>query len=133
MEPDASPIIIAILNSSEDLLDLLAEAFRDEGFQVVTHHLLPFRSGKEDLAQFFAQHQPDVVVWELAIPYAENWAYFQRMRQTPAVRDCPIILTSTNVARLRQVADPSIDAFEVVGKPFDLDQLIQLVQQAQRS
>ena len=125
----ASPTI-AILNSSEDLLDLLAEVFRDEGFRVVTHHLIPFRRGKEDIALFFAEHQPDVVVWELSIPYDENWAFFRRINQTPAVLNFPIILTSTNVKQLRQIADPTIEAFEVVGKPFDLSQLINLVRQA---
>lgn len=132
METDAASPCLAILNSSEDLLELLAEAFKDEGFWVVTHHLLPFRRGQADIEQFFTQRRPDVAIWELSIPYDENWKFFQRMRQTPAVRSCPIILTTTNVARLRQAADPTIDAFEVVGKPFDLDQLIELVRQALR-
>jgi CheY-like chemotaxis protein len=130
METDVPRPVLAILNSSEDLLELLGEVFKDEGFWVVTHHLLPFRRGQEDVTQFFAQRRPDVAIWELSIPYEENWAFFHRMRQAPAVRDCPIILTTTNIARLRQAADPAIDAFEVVGKPFDLDQLICLVRQA---
>ena len=133
METDVPRPILAILNSSEDLLELLAEAFKDEGFGVITHHLLPFRRGQEDVTQFFAQHRPDVAIWELSIPYNDNWTFFHRTRQAPAVRDCPIILTSTNVTRLRQAADADIDAFEVVGKPFDLDQLVALARQALRS
>ena len=130
METDVPRPILAILNSSEDLLELLAEAFKDEGVRVITHHLLPFRRGQEDVTSFFAQHRPDVAIWELSIPYDENWTFFQRMRLAPAVRDCPIILTTTNIGRLRQAADADIDAFEVVGKPFDLDQLVELVRQA---
>lgn len=130
METDASRPVLAILNSSEDLLELLTEAFKDEGFRVVTHHLMPFRRGQEDMTQFFAQHRPDVAMWELSIPYEENWTFFQRMRLAPAVRDCLIILTTTNIGRLRQTAEADIDAFEVVGKPFDLDQLVALVKQA---
>lgn len=130
METDAPRPTLAILNSSEDLLELLAEAFKDEGFRVATHHLMPFRRGQDDVTQFFAQHRPDVAIWELSVPYNENWTFFQRMRQAPAVRDCPIILTSTNVTRLRQAVDADVDAFEVVGKPFDLAQLVSLVRQA---
>jgi DNA-binding NtrC family response regulator len=130
MEAANAPPTIAILNSSEDLLELLSEAFGDEGFRVVTHHLIPFRLGHEDVAQFFAWHRPEVVIWELSIPYDENWAFFRNIRQTPSVLNCPVILTSTNVTQLRNVADPAIDAFEVVSKPFDLNQLIDLVRQA---
>ena len=129
METTDAPPVIAILNSSEELLELLAEVFKDEGFRVVTRHLMPFRRGHDDLAQFFVQHRPDVALWELNIPYDENWVYFQRMRRIPAVLNCPVILTSTNVAQLRKVADEDIDAFEVVGKPFDMNQLLDLVWQ----
>lgn len=129
METGDAPPTLVILNSSLDLLEVLAEVFRDEGFQVVTHHLMPFRRGQVDLIAFFAQHRPDVVLWELNIPYDKNWAYFQQIRQTPAVLNCPVILTSTNVTQLRKVANADIDAFEVVGKPFDLNQLIELVRQ----
>ncbi len=130
METGAASPKIAILNSSQDLLELLAEAFRDEGFRVVTHHLIPFRRGQEDVAAFFARHRPEVVIWELNIPYDENWAYFQRIRQMPGVLNCPVILTSTNVTQLRKVVNTDVDAFEVVGKPFDLYQLMALVRQA---
>jgi DNA-binding response OmpR family regulator len=129
MGSGAVPPTLAILNSSEDLLELLVEVFREEGFRVVTRHLMPLRRGQEDVAQFLARYRPEVVIWELNIPYDKNWAFFQRIRHTPGVLNCPVILTSTNVAQLRKAADADIDAFEVVGKPFDLNQLIELVRQ----
>ncbi len=85
--------LIACVDSSEDIVQLLADYLRLEGFRAVAH-ATPVRWGAEPVIQFIAQLRPDACVYTVSLPYAENWAEFQALRA--AVPDVPFVLTTTN-------------------------------------
>jgi hypothetical protein len=43
------------------------------------------------------------------------------------------VLTSTNAKHVERLAGPQHHIYEIVGKPFDLGQLVQAVKEATRS
>ena len=46
---------------------------------------------------------------------------------------CPVVLTSTNAQYVQRLAGRDAQIFEVVVKPFDLDQVTEAAKQAVRS
>ena len=121
--------LLAIVNTSVDLAEMLAEAAKEEGYRTVTGWVSEFRSGRQDLAAFLREHEPDVVLWDIAIPYEENWRYLQSVRAANIMGDCPLVLTTTNKRALEALVGPT-NTLEVVGKPYDLAELFAAVERA---
>ena len=126
------PDVVAVFNTSEDTIDMLRVVFENAGFVVVTVMTTSIRDGKIDLEAFMRQHKPKVVVYDIAIPYEQNWRLFQHMRASPACKDIRFVLTTTNVAQVEKVAGREQLLHEIVGKPYDLDQVARAVKEAAR-
>ena len=126
--PQSSPLL-AIVNTSVDLAQMLAEAAQEEGYRTVTAWVSEFRAGRQDLAAFLREHEPDAVIWDVAIPYAENWALLERVRTDAASRNRHFVVTTTNKQALEAFVSTT-DAHEIVGKPYDLDELVAAVRGA---
>jgi CheY-like chemotaxis protein len=125
------PPVVALINSTPDIVEMLRIAFEHAGFVVVSTFTYLVRSGDVDLEAFMKQHQPQAIVYDIAPPYSTNWNLFRHLSQLPALHDRPIIITSTNPARLQQlaeVADHTIS--EIVETPYVLNELINKVRQA---
>jgi CheY-like chemotaxis protein len=125
----ARPPVVAIFNTSPDTVDLLRMAFEYEGFVAVSAFTFDIRDGDVDLDAFLELHTPDVVIYDVAVPYHANWQLFLHLRQRPPLKGLPVIITTTNAAHLRPLSG-SEPVHEVVGKPYDLQQLITIVRQA---
>jgi CheY-like chemotaxis protein len=124
-----NPRLVAVINTSVDTIDVLTEILREEGgFDTAAATVTDFRDGKDSIDDFFRRYDPGAVVWDVAIPYEENWRYFaEEVRpRFPAV---PFVLTTTNRAVLERLVGPT-GVIELVGKPFDLDQILTAVQRA---
>lgn len=123
------PIVVAVLNTSEDTTDLLRIVLETAGFVVVSAFTNHLRDGKLDFQSFMAEHQPKVVVYDVAIPYEQNWALFQHFRSRPAARGVRFVVTTTNAAQVQRIAGNE-RLFEIVGKPYDLDLVVRAVRDA---
>jgi FixJ family two-component response regulator len=70
-----------------------------------------------------------VVVWDVAIPYEENCRFvLDRVIPHPEMRSRGLVLTTTNLHGL--TAECRDCAHEILGKPFDLQALIDAVEGA---
>ena len=96
--------VVAIFNTSEDTTDLLRIVFENAGFVVVTAFTNHLRDGKVDLEAFMRQHQPRVIVWDIAVPYEQNWRLYEHMRSAPACRGVSFVVTTTNVRYVQKLA-----------------------------
>jgi CheY-like chemotaxis protein len=120
--------VVAVFNTSEDMLELLRIALEHAGYVAVAAFTTHLRDGRTDLEALMRQHRPRVVVYDVALPYDVNWRLFQHIRDSPACRGVQFVLTSTNVKRLREAAgEAAAGVIEIVGKPYDLQQLLDLV------
>jgi DNA-binding response OmpR family regulator len=122
--------VVAVFNTSEDTTDLLRVVLELAGYVVVTAFTNYIRDGKIDFEAFMRQHEPKVIVYDVSIPYEQNWALFQHFRSRPACAGVNFVLTTTNLAQLRKIAGADAHVHELVGKPYDLDLVVRAVHDA---
>ena len=124
------PPVVAVVDTSEEIVELLSQVLAQEGWCVAVAYAPDFKRGRQDLDAFLAAHDPAVVVWDIALPYEENWAFFRSVRDSTAGRACRFVLTTTNKRALEALVGPT-PAHEIVGKPYDLEELVEAVRRAQ--
>ncbi len=127
---DPRPTVVAVINTSPDTVDLLRFVFEHAGFTVVTAFTWELRDSKVDVETFMRQHSPHVVVYDIAPPYEENWHLFQHFCTTPAFRGRKFVVTTTNAKQVHAVAGDAVTLYEIIGKPYDLDQVVKAVKDA---
>src|SRR4051812_8198129 len=126
----ADSVVAAIFNSSPDIVDMLRRAFEPAGIvtvSVLTHQI---REGIVDVAAFLRQHDPDVVVYDIAPPYDGNFQLFEHVRTMEPMRNRKVVITSTNARHVEELVGRDDTVYEVVGKPLDLDRIIRAVKEA---
>ena len=125
--------VVAVINSTPDIVDMLRIVIEQAGFVVVTALTFEVREGNIDIDRLVAQHDPRVIVYDIAPPYEANWNLFQHIAAMPAMGGRQFVLTSTNVTHVEKIAGTKQHIYEIIGKPFDLDQVVQAVKEASRA
>lgn len=122
---------VAVINSSEDTVEMLRACLQQNGFtSVVTAHVTDIRSGKLDFLKFLDQHDPAVFVYDISIPYEENWRFLQLLTTSEEMAGRKVIVTTTNKRLLDKLVGQDTGAHEIVGKPYDLQAIVDAVKRA---
>src|SRR6187549_3647512 len=108
---------VAVFNTSEDTTDMLRFVLEHAGFVVVTAFTNRLRDGETDFESFMRQHQPKVIVYDVAIPYDANWRLFEHFRDSPACRGVEFVITTTNAHQLKKISGTCEEVYEILGKP----------------
>jgi CheY-like chemotaxis protein len=122
--------VIAVINSTHDIVDMLRVAHERAGFVVVTALTEELRDGRVDIERFTAQHQPRVIVYDIAPPYDANWQLLQHVAQMPVMAGRQFVITSTNPRHVEGLAGPQEHVYEVVGKPEDIGRIVNATREA---
>jgi DNA-binding NarL/FixJ family response regulator len=126
------PSVVAILNSNDDVVEMLRNLVEQAGFVSVHGHIDDVRRGRLDLLNFIRQHDPSVIVYDLVPPYDRSWKYLESLRHTDYMNGRQFVLTSVNAARAREVVGSSEMVYEIVGKPLDLDVIAAAIKEASK-
>jgi DNA-binding response OmpR family regulator len=121
---------VAVINTSEELAELLESVLASEGWSTARGYTLDFKRNRQDITAFLEEYDPSVILWDVAIPYEDNWAYLQEVQRLSAAQGRRFVLTTTNAEVLQRLVGHEVPALEIVGKPFDLDQICTAVEQA---
>ena len=125
--------VVAVINSTPDIVDVLRIAIEQAGLVVVSALTHEIRDGVVDVEVLVGQHQPRVIVYDIAPPYEVNWRLFQHIAAMPVMADRQFVITSTNARHVEGLAGPQQHVYEIVGKPLDLAQIVQAVREALRA
>ncbi|HEX3175277.1 MAG TPA: hypothetical protein VHZ49_01280 [Methylomirabilota bacterium] len=117
---------IAVVNSSEDTVDMLRTLLEREGWEVVTAHVDDIKRGRTDIVQLMESRDPRVVIWDISPPYEQNWAFLRLLRTSRVMDERTFIITTTNKPALERFVGPT-DAIEIFTKPYDVDLLIESI------
>lgn len=124
------PPVIAILNTNDDTVELLRVYLESEGYFVVSAHLAQLKRGEVSLQTHVAEHDPRVILFDIAPPYELSWRFLQHVRRHPSMRGRRFVLTSTNPQRVLEIAGETVaePILEIIGKPYDLREIVRAVQ-----
>ena len=125
--------MVAIVNSNDDVVEMLRLSFERAGFVVVSVHDDAIKRGATHLTDFVRAHKPQVIVFDLVPPYDRSYRFVEHLRQTHVLNGCQFVLTSANQARAQELARMPEEVYEVVGKPYDLEQITRAVKEASRA
>jgi DNA-binding NtrC family response regulator len=118
--------LIAVMDSSADLVSLLQTALEGDGFRTVTH-VSTVADGVAGQLAFLHRYRPVATVYSVSPPYRAGWDTLQEIRQQWA--GGRYVITTTNLGALRACVGPA-DAIEFIGKPLDLDAITQALRHA---
>src|SRR5689334_9778943 len=104
MQPTA---LIAIVESTEELATLLSQVFKDEGLRTAIAISPELRLSLSAGEAFLRQNDPRVVIYDICVPFEENWQFFCRLVATSAAAGRYFILTSPNVVALESMVGPA--------------------------
>ena len=123
MNPLAGKSLV-VLNTSAETIELLTLWFEAQGMTVHSATVTEFRKGERDLGAFITATRPDVVIFDVALPYVANWQFLQAMRDGP-LSGIPVIVTTPNAQVLGTVSNvlSPESTHEIIGKPADMQEL----------
>lgn len=109
---------VLVVEDDAAIRETVLLALLDEGYDV---QAAP--DGRVALA-FAAEHPPDVILLDYAMPVCDGPAFAAAYRRTPGPH-APIVLVTATHELDRRARDVRADG--ALGKPFDLDELLALV------
>jgi len=116
--------VVALFNASDDTVEMVQRMLDASGFVCfVGCHFSDLKKGRIDFVRYLSEHDPDVVIFDISPPYNENWEFFKTLRDGTVMEGRGLVLTTTNKERLDETVGKDSGAFEIVGKPYDLDQI----------
>jgi signal transduction histidine kinase/ActR/RegA family two-component response regulator len=112
--PDGPRVLI--IDDDAAMWDLLRRTLAREGFQPV------FAATAEEGLASALEVRPDAIVLDILLPRIDGLEALRRIRQTPTLRECPVVM-------LTIVDDPrealALGATEHLVKPVDRDRLVE--------
>jgi CheY-like chemotaxis protein len=128
MASSSQPRVVAVIDSDPDSIELIKTILEIHGMVAAIGSLIEFRLGKASLVEFLQRTTPDVLVFDLGLPYEANYQFLRKSMEDPAFPKCGIVLTTTNARAVETLL--GVRAVEILGKPFDLEQLVDAIQSA---
>lgn len=122
---------VAAIHSDEDIVETLLLLLEEGGYHAVGELLENFKEDKAYFAAFCQQYQPQVIILDIPPPYAESWDFFHLLKDSKAADGRQFLLTTTNKRVLEQVAGKA-EEFEILGKPFDFEELLTALKNAHK-
>ena len=127
--PTRHPLRLIVLNDSSQVLKMLCGWLQQHGHHCDTGLLADMPNAHEDVPRLILKHRPDVVVYDVAMPYASSWDLLDVIRASPALQSQIFVITTPNKQQLEQTVGPT-SAIEIAGHTEDLRRLLKAVERA---
>jgi DNA-binding response OmpR family regulator len=122
-------IKVLVMNTSHEVTDMLQAVLTGEGFDVIPEFTYVFKREEKDFDKFLEDNKPDVILYDIGLPYEENYRLFLQLSKSKLARNIPFVLTTTNKDVLDLLVGKT-KTFELIGKPYDLDVIIRAIKNA---
>ena len=114
-----------VIDDDLDVRETLAEFLRIKNVDV----LGTGKDGKEALA-LFKNHNPDVVIMDIMMPNYDGMYGLKEILKFNS--KAKVIMISASIARQSKHELYDKGAFAVLSKPYDINEVVQIITQAQR-
>lgn len=109
---------------------MLTACLSERGYRALNGYADVVKSGELDFVAFMETQKPDAVIWDIAPPYDRHWNFFKLLRTSRLFDRCAIVLTTTHKQHLDELAGQDTGAIEIIGKPYDLELIVDAVVRA---
>jgi DNA-binding NarL/FixJ family response regulator len=123
--------VVAVINTNPDLVELFKVRIEAAGFVVLVLHVAEIRAGL-DLSSVVETHHPQVIVFDVVMPYDRNWRFLQHLRET-SLEGYRFVLTTPNAAALSRLVGRDEKVYEVLDDRGDIDAIVQAVREVARA
>ena len=116
---------ILVINDDQSILDLFSLLLEAEGYEVITSKVTyEDVKGIEDL-------RPALIILDFKIGnYNLGWTMLQKLKLYPPTKDIPLILCTAALNEVREQEEALRQkGIPLIYKPFEIDELLQVVQQ----
>ena len=132
-ETSSAPIVVAVVNTNPELVRVLRVSLERAGFVTFAVHIEDIKTGEANVKSLLDEHNPRVVVYDLAPPYDVHWRFLDHLRKSTDFRDRRFVLTSVNVRAAQRIVDMEETVYEVVGQDADILEVVRAVKEASRA
>ncbi len=101
---------------------LIAGLVRQEGYRAVRAW------DPREALRLARGRQPDLIVLDLNLPYADGLDVLQQIRRHEATRQAPVVVVAASSVKLSEAEAELVQ--ELVYKPFDIDVMLNAVRKA---
>jgi CheY-like chemotaxis protein len=108
---------ILVVDDEPVLRAIVREILHEEGYAVIE------AADGRVMLEIMTRERPDLVLMDVMMPGVDGREAYQQLRSRPEHRDVPVVMMSAAIQP--HGLDPSIAGF--MPKPFDLNQLVELV------
>jgi CheY-like chemotaxis protein len=110
---------VLVVDDDQDLQELLRLLLEGEGYAVQLAG-----DGLQALARV-AEAMPALILLDMNMPVLNGWQFARALREAYAAEAAPIVVVTAARDARRSAADIHADAW--IGKPFDIDEVLELV------
>jgi CheY-like chemotaxis protein len=125
MKEKRSKPLVVIINNNEDLIRMVSDALKEADCNVASVRLVDARAARVDLELFVKEHDPDAVIFDLALPYRTNLSALEDLKASGVLAGRGLVLTTPNARAARDLA--RVDAFEITGLDAEIRKVIEEV------
>ena len=119
MEPSGIGGQILIIEDDQGCSELISEVVSELGYEVVVCD----RAG--DGMRLLDTLSPRLVVLDVMLPDGDGFTILQRIRQTPATTQLPVLICTAALFEITGFRNPVSDPLtEIVAKPFHIEQFV---------
>ncbi|CAN2041072.1 putative two-component system response regulator [Candidatus Magnetomoraceae bacterium gMMP-15] len=114
--------LIMVVEDSHSISKMVEYGLLNAGFQVITAE-----NGKKAL-QLLASHKPDLILSDINMPEMNGFAFCEAVHTDSKLSSIPFVVMSTRSDRLGMQRMLQYGAASYIVKPFNMDQLVILVE-----
>jgi DNA-binding NarL/FixJ family response regulator len=115
--PSPPKAVVALLNSSEEVIAQLREALHEAGFRTVGAHVADVQLGVLDLVAWMSETAADVVLVDLPRPDGRALNFLRLLQHVDVLQRCGWVLTTTRKEALETMLTAADGHPVVVGQP----------------
>jgi CheY-like chemotaxis protein len=130
--PKRHRLRLVVLNDSARVLKMLCDWLQRRGHHCDTALLADMPQAHEEVGRFILKHRPDVVIYDVGMPYASSWDLLEVIRTSPALKGQPFVITTPNKRKL-ELAVGQTSAVEIGGREDDLRRVYKAVEAARNA
>jgi CheY-like chemotaxis protein len=114
--------LVLVIEDDASIRAVISDVLEERGFRVLS------AANGSDALQHLDTVRPNVVVLDLLMPVMHGWAFMESYLEKTGGEAVPIVVVSVNPALPRSYNHFGVR--QVVSKPFDVDLLVEAVEQA---